>query len=600
MMDDASAPIEPKEPKEDPTLVATALFRSQNQISLINEGSSTYAPLTSFKDTPFSEALKRVFAREGFTEPTMIQAQSWPIALEKRDMISVAKTGSGKTCAFLLPAIQRLMQEKSTQAQSGGRGRARRGQTKVLVLAPTRELAVQIETEAQKFTRAAGLSSVAIFGGASKYKQVSELRRGADIIVATPGRCNDLLESGMVDLSGVSYLVLDEADRMLDMGFMPQIESILECTLPDRQNLFFTATWPKEVQHFADSYLTNPVHIRVGDVSGKLTANLAITQNVKIVKGMDKYDEVLDLLGYLNKDENKNPRALAKTLIFVSRKHECEDLAQDLRAQGFSCDTLHGDKTQMMRDRAMQRFRGDQLQILVATDVAGRGLDVKDIQHVINYDFPAGGNGVEDYVHRIGRTGRAGMTGKSFTFFTKQDEDRAEELIGVLERSEQYVPPLLQEMADNVKQRKRGGGNRGGGRGGYGGRGGGGGNRIGGGYGGGGGGYRGGGGGGYGGGGGGYRGGGGGGYGGSGGGGYGGGRGGGYGGGRGGDRYGGMAPSFERSSRESFGKPPREYGNSRGGGDGDRDGYGGLPERYGRGGVVGAQSLTTFTIKNRL
>jgi len=527
--------------------VDTALFRTQNQISLINEGNRVYAPLATFNDTPFSDVIKRVFAREGYTQPTMIQAQSWPIALEKRDMISVAKTGSGKTCAFLLPAIHSLLQAQGHVGKPQARSRGRRGQTKVLVLAPTRELAVQIDVEAQKFTRAVGLSSVAIFGGSSKHKQISDIRRGADIIVATPGRCNDLLESGELDLSEVSYLVLDEADRMLDMGFMPQIESIIECTLPTRQNLFFTATWPKEVQQFADTYLTNPVNIRVGDTSGKLTANLAISQNVKIVQPRDKYDELLDLLTYLNKDEQKNPRALTKTLIFVSRKHECDDLAEDLRAQGFSTDTLHGDKTQVMRDRAMTRFRGAQLQILVATDVAGRGLDVKDIQHVINYDFPAGSNGVEDYVHRIGRTGRAGMTGKAFTFFTKQDEDRAEELIGVLERSEQYVPPLLQEMANNLKSRrqeKRGGAGRSAGR--AGGRGGG--SRPNDKYGSGG---------------------------------SGGGRGGSFGGGGGGDRYGGRSPSFDRSggSRESFGKPPRQFGNDRGGGGRggsfpDRDRYG--------------------------
>ena len=465
--------------------VDAAVFRTEKQITLLNEGSGNlYVPFTSFGETPFPDSLKRVFAREGYTEPTVIQAQSWPIALQKRDMISVAKTGSGKTCAFLLPAIHTLIQDaKKPPVQEPGTRRrvSRRGSTKVLVLVPTRELAVQIDEEAKKFTRAAELNSVAIYGGSSKFKQISELRRGADIIIATPGRCNDLIESGDVDLSQVSYLVLDEADRMLDMGFMPQIETIIGCTQPTRQNLFFTATWPKEVQNFADTYLSNPVHIRVGDVSGKLTANKDISQNIKIVHPKDKYDELLDLLEYLNADENKSPRALAKTLVFVSRKHECDDLVEDLRQQGYSVDSLHGDKSQLLRDRAMTRFKGNQLQILVATDVAGRGLDVKDIRHVINYDFPAGSNGVEDYVHRIGRTGRAGVPGKAFTFFTKQDEDRAAELIGVLERSEQYIPPLLQELADNVNNRKnrssqrggRGGGRGSGGRGG-GGRGGGG------------------------------------------------------------------------------------------------------------------------------
>ena len=434
-------------------------YREQHQIKISNGGASEYTPMVSFDETPFLHMLKNQFKREGFTEPTVIQAQSWPIALQKRDLISIAKTGSGKTCAFLLPAIHNIMIERAegrnTPQKEAPRSRrdrrsARHSGPKVVVLAPTRELAIQIEEEARKYASVAGLTSVAVFGGAAKHKQISELRRGADIIVATPGRCNDLIESGELDLSSVNYLVLDEADRMLDMGFMPQIESIIECTSPERQNFFFTATWPKTVQHLADQYLTNAVSIRVGETSGKLSANKAITQNVKVVNNKDKYDELLDLIDFLNPDA-ENPRLLGKTLIFVSRKNDCDSLADDLHAEGFRADCLHGDKTQQQRDYVMNRFRRGQCQVLIATDVAGRGLDVKDIQHVINYDFP---NGVEDYVHRIGRTGRAGATGKAFTFFTRSDAANAQELIGVLQRSEQYVPPELEDLASGLRGKR--------------------------------------------------------------------------------------------------------------------------------------------------
>ncbi len=452
-------------------------YRREHNINLKGEGANEFVPWVDFEDTPYSSTLLKAIEKAGYVSPTSIQAQSWPIALSQRDLISVARTGSGKTCGFLLPALHSLMQNRQARRSSSVKevkttstGERRRTYSvrrnpSVLVLAPTRELAVQIEQEAQKFTRAAGVYSTCLYGGTPKGPQIGMLRRGVDIIVATPGRCNDLAEMGILNLADVKYLVLDEADRMLDMGFEPQIRTILGQCAPDRQSLFFTATWPREVRSLAADYLNNPIQIQIGDLSGKLTANKAIEQNIVMIEEYDKYDRLMDILEDINDTEDKNPRKVPKTIVFLSRKSACDDLAYDLRKQGYYVDSLHGDKSQNYRQIAMDRFRNNRLQVLIATDVAARGLDVKDINTVINYDFPVGTSGVEDYVHRIGRTGRGENKGRSYTFFTRGDRDRADELCGVLKRSEQEVPKTLEAMC---RQRRNGGGRgRGGGGRGY-------------------------------------------------------------------------------------------------------------------------------------
>lgn len=342
----------------------------------------------------------------------------------------------------------------------------RRGPPAILVLAPTRELACQIEQEAVKFGRSSNMRSACCYGGSPKGLQIRKLQQGIEVLIATPGRLNDLLEMKAVDLSQISFLVLDEADRMLDMGFEPQIRTIIEKIPKERQSMMFTATWPREVQSLAREFLHKPVEIRFGDVDA-LNANKAIKQIVKVITESEKPEALREIFREIN--PSGDVFNIPKTIIFVSTKQGCDQLANDLWNAGYSVDSLHGDRQQFQRTKVMDQFKRGTLKLLVATDVAARGLDVKDIQYVINYDFPAGVNGVEDYVHRIGRTARGSSEGKAFTFFTKDDAKRANELVGVLRRAEQEIPEDLQKMVnpwgDRGGRGRSGGGSWGGGRG---------------------------------------------------------------------------------------------------------------------------------------
>ncbi|EEC70022.1 hypothetical protein OsI_00586 [Oryza sativa Indica Group] len=359
----------------------------------------------------------------GFSAPTPIQAQSWPIALRNRDIVAVAKTGSGKTLGYLIPGFILL---KRLQHNS------RDGPT-VLVLSPTRELATQIQDEAKKFGRSSRISSVCLYGGAPKGPQLRDLERGADIVVATPGRLNDILEMRRVSLHQVSYLVLDEADRMLDMGFEPQIRKIVKQVQPKRQTLMFTATWPKEVRKIASDLLSNPVQVNIGNTD-QLVANKSITQYVDVITPPEKSRRLDQIL--------RSQEPGSKIIIFCSTKRMCDQLARNLARQ-YGASAIHGDKSQAERDSVLSEFRSGRCPILVATDVAARGLDIKDIRVVVNYDFPTG---VEDYVHRIGRTGRAGATGVAYTFFCDQDSKYASDLVKILEGANQSVSQQLRDM----------------------------------------------------------------------------------------------------------------------------------------------------------
>ncbi|KAL2528974.1 DEAD-box ATP-dependent RNA helicase 46 [Forsythia ovata] len=396
-------------------------YRRRHEITVT--GDNVPQPFTTFEATGFPSEILREASLAGFSDPTPIQAQSWPIALQGSDVVAIAKTGSGKTLGYLIPGFTHIKQRRNNP---------KFGPT-VLVLSPTRELATQIQVETLKFGKSSKISCTCLYGGAPKGPQLRDLDRGVDVVVATPGRLNDILEMRRVSLHQVSYLVLDEADRMLDMGFEPQIRKIVKEVPTSRQTLMYTATWPKEVRKIAADLLVKPVQINIGSV--ELSANKAITQYVEVVSPVEKHRRLEQIL--------RSQEPGSKIIIFCSTKKMCDQLARNLTRQ-FDAAAIHGDKSQGERDHVLSQFRTGRSPVLVATDVAARGLDIKDIRVVINFDFPTG---IEDYVHRIGRTGRAGATGVAFTFFCAQDAKHASDLVKVLNGANQCVPVEIRDMA---------------------------------------------------------------------------------------------------------------------------------------------------------
>eukprot|EP00899_Mesostigma_viride_P006540 jgi/Mesvir1/15888/Mv02793-RA.1 len=453
-------------------VVSDAEYRRIHEIT-VSGLTGSHGIISSFADAPFPKALSNALKNAGFERPSPIQAQAWPIAISGRDLLAIAKTGSGKTCGYLLPAMSRTLEAKE-EAPSAGRvvGGKETRSPKVLVMAPTRELAVQIQAEAVKFGRPAGIRSAAVYGGAPKGGQIRDLQAGVEIVVATPGRLLDMLSfkcwdgSEVLRLSDVHTLVLDEADRMLDMGFEKDIMKVVAQLPAKRQTMMFTATWPKAVQRVAAKLLKQPVHVTIGGSAGELSANKDVTQVIHMVDGRDKFDKLTAILGALG-DPN------ARTIVFSNKKRETQKVADALWRAGHKADAIHGDKTQSERESTLGEFKAGTVTILVATDVAARGLDIKGVDLVVNYDFP---NCIEDYVHRIGRTGRAGASGVAITLFDEaQDAGSAKELVKIITDAGQQAPTKLRELALHSKSgksgaaRKRwggGGGWGGGGRGG--------------------------------------------------------------------------------------------------------------------------------------
>lgn len=402
-------------------------------------------PVQKFEDAPFSSFIVNQL-KAIYPAPTPIQAQSWPIIAKGYDIVSVAKTGSGKTCGFVLPAIEKLYSAKQQQQQKGLGYDKQRRKPQVLILCPVRELAHQIYEETKKFAEPLRMSTGCFYGGTSRTRNMIFLSKGCDIVIATPGRCEDLRNDGSLDLSDIKYLVLDEADRMLDMGFETQIKSIIGSLNPQRQNLFFTATWPTGVQSLTSFYMKSPVTVNIGEV-GVLNANKSIAQHIYLTKAIDKFQKLETILEESCPvvDGRPNIAQVKKTLIFVNRKDDCDQVALTLRDIGYSVGTLHGDKDQRSRDLIMNQYRGSKLRILVATDVAARGLDITDIEAVINFDFPQakGFDGLENYIHRIGRTARGGRNGVAHSFLAPTDYNVIPLLVDVLKRAEQSVPNEL-------------------------------------------------------------------------------------------------------------------------------------------------------------
>jgi ATP-dependent RNA helicase RhlE len=344
----------------------------------------------SFASLGLSEALVRAVTDVGYTEPTPIQKQAIPAVLEGRDLLAGAQTGTGKTAGFVLPILHRLAQ----QPASGKRA------PRVLILTPTRELAAQVEESVRTYGKYVDVRSTMIFGGVSINPQITALREGLDIVVATPGRLLDHHGQKTIDLSKIEVLVLDEADRMLDMGFIHDIKRILKILPPKRQNLLFSATFSDEIRALADGLLDKPQHIQV---TPRNTTVEAIAQRVLTVDTKRK----AELLIHLVKEHN-----WFQVLVFTRTKHGANKLAAQLLKYDISALPIHGNKSQNARTRALAQFKSGELQVLVATDIAARGIDIDDLPHVVNYDLP---NVPEDYVHRIGRTGRAGATGEALS-----------------------------------------------------------------------------------------------------------------------------------------------------------------------------------------
>eukprot|EP00210_Caulerpa_lentillifera_P000701 g678.t1 len=361
----------------------------------------------------------------GFVEPTPIQAQSFPICLSGLDMIGLAETGSGKTLAYMIPAIIHMLHQPELYPGDG---------PICLIIAPTRELSCQILEECDKFGQPCGVKSTCAYGGAPKQPQVRSLRSGVHLVVATPGRLIDMLNSGVTNLRRVTYLVLDEADRMLDMGFEPQIRKIVDQVRTDRQTLLWSATWPKEVEGIAAEYLNNPYKVTIG--SEDLRANHNIIQKFQIISQHEKFERLVDLLNH----EASGHRIL----IFCQTKRAVDEVTKKLRQDGWLALSIHGDKAQPEREWVLQEFRTGSSPILLATDVAARGLDIKDVKYVVNYDMPNTG---EDYVHRIGRTGRAGARGLAYSFFTEHDTRIVKQLIQVIQEAGQEAPAELHRIA---------------------------------------------------------------------------------------------------------------------------------------------------------
>lgn len=347
----------------------------------------------TFNDLKLIEPILKALKTEGYTTPTPIQEQSIPIVLQHRDLLGCAQTGTGKTAAFSIPILQLLYQDKQQHKEQKT--------IKALILTPTRELAIQINESLAAYGRHTGLKHLVIFGGVSQNPQVDALRRGVDVLVATPGRLLDLMQQRFISLEHIKMLVLDEADRMLDMGFVNDVKKIIAKVPAKRQTLFFSATMPKEIQQLADSMLTNPEKVEVTPVSS--TAE-TIQQELYYVQKSDKRD----LLSHILKDKN-----IKSVLVFTRTKHGADKVVKDLHKLKITAEAIHGNKSQNARQRALTNFKNRDTRVLIATDIAARGIDIDELAYVINYEIP---NVPETYVHRIGRTGRAGASGIAYSF----------------------------------------------------------------------------------------------------------------------------------------------------------------------------------------
>ncbi|MGA0555500.1 DEAD/DEAH box helicase [Larkinella sp. VNQ87] len=354
----------------------------------------------SFSKLPLIEPIQKALSAEGYTTPTPIQEQAIPVLLDRQDLLGCAQTGTGKTAAFAIPILQILHEQQ--RPERGPRP------IKALILTPTRELAIQIGESFSAYGRFLNLRHTVIFGGVSQHAQTQALKTGVDILIATPGRLLDLMNQRFVDLRTIELFVLDEADRMLDMGFIHDVKKVIAKLPGQRQSLFFSATMPPDVAKLADTILKRPVKVEVTPVSS--TAE-TVKQSVYFVDKANKKRLLIHLL---------NDPTIGSALVFARTKHGADKVAKDLAKAGIQAEAIHGNKSQNARQRALTNFKSRQTRVLVATDIAARGIDVEELSHVINYELP---NVPETYVHRIGRTGRAGNKGVAFSFCDAEEKE---------------------------------------------------------------------------------------------------------------------------------------------------------------------------------
>ncbi|XP_053555604.1 ATP-dependent RNA helicase DDX42 [Bombina bombina] len=414
-----------EEHEEITSLTPQQIVDLRNKLNLRVSGAAPPRPASSFAHFGFDEQLMHQIRKSEYTQPTPIQCQGVPVALSGRDMIGIAKTGSGKTAAFIWPMLVHIMDQKELQPGDG---------PIAVIVCPTRELCQQIHTECKRFGKAYNLRSVAVYGGGSMWEQAKALQEGAEIVVCTPGRLIDHVKKKATNLQRVTYLVFDEADRMFDMGFEYQVRSIANHVRPDRQTLLFSATFRKKIEKLARDILIDPIRVVQGDVG---EANEDIMQVVEILSnGPDKWTWLTRRLVEFT--------STGSVILFVTKKANAEELASNLRLEDHSLGLLHGDMDQSERNKVISDFKKKAIPILVATDVAARGLDIPSIKTVINYDVA---RDIDTHTHRIGRTGRAGEKGVAYTLLTTKESNFAGDLVRNLEGANQYVSKELLDLA---------------------------------------------------------------------------------------------------------------------------------------------------------
>ena len=393
-----------------------------------------------FSELGLAEPLRRALTDAGYDRPTPIQAKAIPALLDGRDLLGIAQTGTGKTAAFALPILQTLAARRERAPARGARA---------LILAPTRELAIQISESVGGYGRHLGLRRAVVLGGVSQRLQVKALARGVDVLIATPGRLLDLLDQGHLRLDGTRTLVLDEADRMLDMGFIHDVRRIVAALPRQRQSLLFSATMPAEVAKLAAAILERPLRV---EVTPQAVTVERIDQRVHFVEASGKRDLLIDLL---------RDRALSRVILFTRTKHGADRLARQLGQAGIACEALHGNKSQSARQTALRRFRDGRARLLVATDIAARGIDVDGVTHVVNYELP---HEPESYVHRIGRTARAGAEGVALSLCSPDERDRLHAIERLIRRPLTDVgerPPRQRPAPKRSAQKRPAGSGRG-------------------------------------------------------------------------------------------------------------------------------------------